>query len=595
MNSKTTIVDALHSMNSVCAHCDDVNKAVLSHFKKTDDCQDPAEELPVFDEADVGDESGKQLFLNVRSKSDRSNPSLRVYLVNSSEFAESVSDLETCLHNFWKAGERCKSLKLCLQLVKHLNYERYLGLPQPMEHRFINFYPAKFMMITGILETFQSLLLARLNCHAMLGKAANWFEKVSSVRELLNRVYIVSCLLKPLFMVGYLDMEKTMIYGTKLILQCRGLGNPIISLFAQCWIVRCITSLMDQQDCCEVREIFFDKHLMKIPINDFVVLWPQYRCHYASFYSVLAPAIQFLYQASIRTDFQVDSNYNFCENLRSPLVVMEWNSESFLKLQLKQGPIEPLLSAIMNTESEVFLLENAEELARKLTPLLFKLFPELLSQIVENTEAKLPLFSEYCFIICKLAPHLEYERALRIFEIIWPHIMSFENLKDQLACLDACCDFVLKVKCLPGLIFAELNKKIGQLPSLKHTLIDDLADDTEIGQIVNSLKSICQKVVKNNNFEIKILLENEHFQSFLDLFNQNPSFLDLCSQLLNRFNNEHLSSGKSGLPDKPLSYDDFLLGLNLVKRVKNSVNRLSAQVRLLMKLIFSQVRIRSSE
>ena len=64
----------------------------------------------------------------------------------------------------------------------------------------------------------------------------NWFYKISSIREILPRLYMEMCLLSCYRFLS--TNEYPQVLG-RIASMIRGIGDPVVALYAQCYLARC--------------------------------------------------------------------------------------------------------------------------------------------------------------------------------------------------------------------------------------------------------------------------------------------------------------------------------------------------------------------
>lgn len=172
--------------------------------------------------------------------------------MSQKEYENHIKKLESDMMTAWKNDERVQTLKIAIQLAKLL---ADTNVPA--------FYPFMFVMVTDVLDKFGNLVFERLKLRAEDGlndpnkptkrrirlpenftsvdvpsvareTCRNWFYKTACIRELLPRIYVETALL-PCFRF-LADGEHPQILA-RLGSIARGLGDPLVSLYARTYLV----------------------------------------------------------------------------------------------------------------------------------------------------------------------------------------------------------------------------------------------------------------------------------------------------------------------------------------------------------------------
>lgn len=167
------------------------------------------------------------------------------------EYEAHINKLSRDLTRAWANDERVASLKIAIQLAKLL---ADTNMPQ--------FYPSMFVMVTDELDRFGDMVFTRLKgkaeealnegSHGTKKKTLpedfsaadvpssaketcrNWFYKTACIRELLPRIYIETTLLKCYRYLTDTDYPQIL---SRLGSILRGLGDPLVSLYARTYLV----------------------------------------------------------------------------------------------------------------------------------------------------------------------------------------------------------------------------------------------------------------------------------------------------------------------------------------------------------------------
>jgi len=182
--------------------------------------------------------------------------------ITQKEYVSQLTRYHEELQRAWKDGERVLSIKIVIKCTRLL---ADTSVPQ--------FYPSVFIMVTEILDTFGELVYERI-----LGKAEeddegnppplikkgkgkgkrmsrlppnwttndinvnaketcrNWFYKISSIRELLPRLYLEMCLLK---CYRFLSINEYPQVLGRMASMTRGIGDPLVAVYCHCYLARC--------------------------------------------------------------------------------------------------------------------------------------------------------------------------------------------------------------------------------------------------------------------------------------------------------------------------------------------------------------------
>jgi len=159
--------------------------------------------------------------------------------VSEQEYIDLIEKLKDEITVAWENTERVTALKRAIQCAKMLGDTR---VPQ--------FYPAMFVLISGILDQFGKLVFARIKRRSLEvaaqeeGRAVklppnftsadirteaketcrNWFYKIACIRELLPRIYIEMALLT---CYRFLADDEFGGIVTRISHMIRGIGDPL--------------------------------------------------------------------------------------------------------------------------------------------------------------------------------------------------------------------------------------------------------------------------------------------------------------------------------------------------------------------------------
>ena len=170
-----------------------------------------------------------------------------VSYVSHKEFNNHILLLTKEMEQAWNQNDRVKTLKLAIQSTKMLR-----------DVQTQTFYPAVFMTITEMLDTFGQLVYTRLISIAFEGKsdvaefdpsqvnensketALNWLLKISCIRELQPRLYVEMSLIKNYKFLWDDQHSKVLV---RISQQIRGIGSPVMACYAGMYLTKQVISL----------------------------------------------------------------------------------------------------------------------------------------------------------------------------------------------------------------------------------------------------------------------------------------------------------------------------------------------------------------
>jgi hypothetical protein len=183
------------------------------------------------------------------------------------EYISKIQQLNAELVEAWKTDQRVKSLKIAIQCSKLLTDASSV----------IQFYPSKFVLVTDILDIFGKLVYERLKSKSegekslpenfspsMVPESAketclNWFYKISSIRELLPRLYVEMSLIRCYKFINPKEIDAALLRLSKMI---RGIGDPLVAAYARCYLIRIGIQVSNNRD------------YMKASFTDFLITYP---------------------------------------------------------------------------------------------------------------------------------------------------------------------------------------------------------------------------------------------------------------------------------------------------------------------------------
>lgn len=182
---------------------------------------------------------------------EKSKQSNELTYVSHQEFLDHMKLNTRDMERAWEGTDRVKALKVAIQGTK---------MTRDVVEQ--NFYPAIYMAVTEMLDSFGSLVYTRLKTLAFsaerkddnftsedvsaiaLDTANNWFLKTCCIRELLPRLYIEIALLKS---YKFNTIGRFPAIFKRIAEQIRGIGKPVMACYAGMYLAKKAFEIMPDE------------------------------------------------------------------------------------------------------------------------------------------------------------------------------------------------------------------------------------------------------------------------------------------------------------------------------------------------------------
>ncbi|XP_046425183.1 VPS35 endosomal protein-sorting factor-like [Neodiprion virginianus] len=449
------------------------------------------------------------------------------------EYAARIELLNNELVQAWHSDQRVKALKIAIQCAKLLGDTAAMA-----------FYPSKFVLITDILDIFGKLVYERLKMKAeyykpgskvvtclpdnftpeMVPESAketcrNWFYKIASIRELVPRLYVEMAIIKSYSYLTSSEFSTALLRITRMI---RGIGNPLIAVYARCYLCRVGLALNQSTDLGFVKENFYD----------FLSTYGQ------------------LFSQTIKADLNKQniptSSYL---NLYTP--ALDW----ILQVMASSAP-ESLLIEILarcKQESNSGLLLNTILSAFKSTYIASRPM-EFVNLIMSCNEEGFPQHLLYRRLgQCLIQESLPKEDCKPVLNAVWQYVA---NLKDPVKFMQ-CAEIWIQFTVIYFSV-TEVNFILGEI-------ISHLIPNRAFEQHYSQMQTIVDKVVAHTQ-DYESLLTMENFLPLIDLFHKESIKVDVCKTIIDGL------SSQPGLINDPIVINALMF---IARIIHDSVSALT--------------------
>ncbi|XP_076242977.1 VPS35 endosomal protein-sorting factor-like [Calliopsis andreniformis] len=419
--------------------------------------------------------------------------------LSQQQYTARIEQLNNELVQAWHSDQRVKALKIAIQCAKLL-----------VDTSVMAFYPSKFVLITDILDIFGKLVYERLKIKAEYYKPGskvptslpdhftpdmvpenaketcrNWFYKIASIRELVPRLYVEMAIIKSYSFLTTSEFNKALLRITRMI---RGIGNPLIAVYARCYLCRVGLALNKTSDFEFVRENF----------NDFLSTYQQ------------------LFGSFIKTELmkQNMSLYSYL-NLYPP--ALDWILQ-ILVATTPENFLQDVLSLCENQANSSLLL-NSVLTAFKPSYIAARAM-DFVKLIIATEDDGYPQYLLYRSLgECLIQEAPPKEDCQQILNIIWKYLTDLTNSAKFMHCVEIWIQFT-------AIHFSanELNLFFGKI-------IDRLNPNKNFEHYYTQLQSIIEKiVVHTQDFELLFAMDN--FLPLIDLFHKETIKVEVCKTII---------------------------------------------------------------
>ncbi|OQR70016.1 UPF0505 protein C16orf62-like [Tropilaelaps mercedesae] len=400
------------------------------------------------------------------------------------EYTQRLLELKSAMVAAWNRDEKVNALKMVIQCSKLL----------VDADSSVRFYPAKFVLITDIVDLFGELVFERLHAKHRESQdgaaetARNWFYKIASIRELIPRFYVEACILES---YRFLDpkgaqMQKTLLRLAKTI---TGIGDPLVAAYARCYLTR-IGSRVAPNSREHLSELMFgllvtygqlESSIVEERLKSDLVDLPSY-------YALFMPALEFLLQWVTQTasDKQLGDLLNKCTQRNSAL----------------------LLNALLTAMRPQFVAQRAELIVEKVN---------------EADTVTAPRGQLYRSLgLCLMVEDPPEGVRVKVLNQVWKHVARFKNSADYMSCAEVWVDYVCR-----HMDFADINTFIAV--TIKQMNVDRAYErhQSQLYAIIDRIASNVQDLVS--------LFNMDRLLPLLDLIQKEPYKTDACRSLLDTF------------------------------------------------------------
>nr|XP_031837161.1 VPS35 endosomal protein sorting factor-like isoform X1 [Nomia melanderi] len=431
--------------------------------------------------------------------------------LSQQQYTTRIEQLNNELVQAWHSDQRVKALKIAIQCAKLL-----------VDTSVMTFYPSKFVLITDILDIFGKLVYERLKVKAEYYKPGskvptslpdnftpdmvpenaketcrNWFYKIASIRELVPRLYVEMAIIKSYSFLTTSEFNSALLRITQMI---RGIGNPLIAVYARCYLCRVGLALNKTSDFEFVRDNFYDflstyQQLFSPFVKDELVKQSMSLYSYLNLYS---PALDWILQILVATT---------PENLL----------EDVLSQSKKQTNSSLLLNSILIAFKPSYIAVRAID------------FLNLITAIQDDGYPQYHLYRSFGECLIKESP--PKEDCQTILNIIWKYITELTNPNKFMYCVEI------------WIQFTAIHFSVNELNLFFGKIIDRLNPNKNFEHHYPQLQNIIEKVIAHTqDFESLFAIDN--FLPFIDLFHKEAIKVEVCKTII-----EGLSAQSSSITD----------------------------------------------
>ncbi|XP_076300980.1 VPS35 endosomal protein-sorting factor-like isoform X2 [Lasioglossum baleicum] len=419
--------------------------------------------------------------------------------LSQQQYTARIEQLNNELVQAWHSDQRVKALKIAIQCAKLL-----------VDTSVTAFYPSKFVLITDILDIFGKLVYERLKVKAEYYKPGskvptslpdnftpnmvpenaketcrNWFYKIASIRELVPRLYVEMAIIKSYSYLTTSEFNNALLRITQMI---RGIGNPLIAVYARCYLCRVGLALNKTSDFEFIRNNFYDflstyQQLFSPFVKDELRKQNMTIHSYLNLYS---PALDWILQILVAT-------------------TPENQLEAVLSQCKKQTNSSLLLNSVLTAFKPSYIAVRAID---------------FLNMIIAIQDDGYPQYLLYrSFGECLIQESPPKEDCQTILNIIWKYITDLTNPNKFMQCVEI------------WIQFTAIHFSVNELNLFFGKIIDRLNPNKNFEHYYPQLQNIIEKIVA-------------HTQDFESLLAMETTKVEVCKTII-----EGLSAQNGSITD----------------------------------------------
>ena len=420
--------------------------------------------------------------------------------LSQTEYVNRIEQLNSTLLSAWNADQRVKSLKIAIQCAKLIG-----------DISVLQFYPSQFVLITDILDNFGKLVFERIldksitvtagsNTPQPLQKnftpeevpetaketCRNWFYKVSSIRELIPRLYVEMAILKCYSFLTTGEYSQALV---RLTHQIRGIADPLVAVYARSYLCRVgmqvAPQVRDHLNPCWFDYLSTYEQMKGVAIKDKLV---KQNLDMPTYVQLFPPALDWLLQciAYKASESALSDILDKCKSCNSALI----------------------LNSIMSAFDPKYIASRAID---------------FIDLIKESEDSGLPKHFLYKSLGVTLTIEDPSEESrLTILNDVWKAVMKMRNPTEYISCAEVWIEYPVK-------FFSthEVNTLLGNI--IKH-----MNADRAFENFYPRLLSIISKVVSNSpDFNSIFMMDN--FMPFLDMFQKESVKVEACKAIMTAY------------------------------------------------------------
>ncbi|XP_003704480.1 VPS35 endosomal protein-sorting factor-like isoform X2 [Megachile rotundata] len=419
--------------------------------------------------------------------------------LSQQQYTARIEQLNNELVQAWHSDQRVKALKIAIQCAKLL-----------VDTSVMAFYPSKFVLITDILDIFGKLVYERLKVKAEYYKPGsktptslpdnftpdmvpenaketcrNWFYKIASIRELVPRLYVEMAIIKSYSFLTTSEFNTALLRITGMI---RGIGNPLIAVYARCYLCRVGLALNKTSDFEFVRENFYDflityQQLFGQFVKNELIKQNMTLYSYLNLYS---PALDWILQVLVAT-------------------TPESHLEDVLARCKKQENSSLLLNSILTAFKPSYIAGRAMD------------FVNLIAVTEDDGFPQYLLYRSLGESLVQESP--PKEDCQQILNVIWKYITDLTNPNKFMHCIEI------------WIQFTAIHFSVNELNVFFGKIIDRLNPNKSFENHYLKLQSIIEKVVSHTQ-DFESLLAMDNFLPLIDLFHKESVKVDVCKTVI---------------------------------------------------------------